>query len=100
MKFTIASDTLELDYKSSAFWKQFDEIEVENPNGWYVRYVERGIVHVFDYCQSTGRGEYCDVFQEDVYKRPLPFTDDPKANAELMHKADYDGKKAVLIRKP
>lgn len=100
MKYTIARDTVEVDYQSYEFWQQFDEIEVEEPKGWYIRYVEGGIVHSFGYSQSSGRGEYIDEYREDVYKKPLRFSDDAKANAELMHKASYDGKKAVLIREP
>ena len=91
---------VEVDYKSSDFWQQFDEIEVECPKGWYVRYVEGGIVHGFGYSQSSGRGEYYSQYQEDEYKKPLKFTDDAKANADIMHKANYDGKKAKLIREP
>ena len=100
MKFVIASDTVKLDYKDSAFWQQFDEVEVENPNGWYVRYVVGGIVHYFGYSQSSGRGEYLDEYKEDVYKIPLPFTTDAKANAKIMRKTKYDGKNATLIREP
>ena len=99
MKFVITRDMVELDYKSSAFWQQFDEIEVERPTGWYVRYVERGIVHYFGYSQSSGRGEYLDEYQEDVYTKPLHFTADAKANADIMRKTNYDGKQATLIRK-
>ena len=100
MKFTIARDTLKVDYESNAFWLQYDEVEVEEPNGWILRYVEGGIVHSFGYSQSSGRGEYLSEYREDVFKVPLHFTDDAKANAEIMHKAKYDGKKAVLIREP
>lgn len=100
MKFVIASDTAEVEYKNKAFWQQYDEVEVENPNGWYIRYVSGGMVHVFDYCQSTGRGEYFDEYREEVYKVPLNFSDNAKANAEIMHKANYDNMKAVLIREP
>ena len=100
MKFVIERDTLKVDYKNSDFWQQFDEIEVQNPHGWYVRYVEGGLVHSFGYSQSSGRGEYIDEYREDVYKVALHFSDDAKANAELMHKAKYDNKKAVLIREP
>lgn len=98
MKFIIEQDTVKLDYKSNAFWQQFDEVEVENPNGWYVRYVAGGMVHTFGYCQSSGRGEYYDEYREEVYKIPLHFSNDGKANAQIMHQAKYDGKKAVLIR--
>ena len=100
MKYVIDKDTVKLDYQSSAFWQQFDEIEVENPQGWHIRYVEGGIVHSFGYSQSSGRGEYCDEYREDVYTKPLHFTDDAKANAELMRKLNYDNKKATLIREP
>ena len=98
MKFVIESDTVKVDYKNSEFWKQFDEIEVKNPTGWYIRYVEGGIVHSFGYSQSSGRGEYLDEYREDVYKVALHFTSDAKANAAIMHKKSYDNKKAVLIR--
>lgn len=98
MKFVIARDTASVDYKDHAFWQQFDEVEVENPSGWYIRYVEGGIVHSFGYSQSSGRGEYLDEYREDVYKKPLRFSSDAKANAEIMHKTNYDNKKAVLIR--
>lgn len=100
MKFIITSDQVEVDYKSNDFWQQFDEVEVEEPNDWYIRYVQGGFVHVFDYCQSTGRGDYFDEYREETYKVPLAFSDDAKANAEIMRKANYDGKKAVLIREP
>ena len=100
MKFVIDSDTVKLDYKDRDFWKQFDEIEVEIPKGWYISYVERGVVHTFDYCQSSGRGEYVDVFEETERKFPLKFTDDPNQNAAIMHKHYFDGLNAVLIRKP
>lgn len=98
MKFTISRDTVKLDYKNYAFWQQFDEIEVENPSGWHLRYVEGGIVHSFGYSQSSGRGEYLDEYREDVYTIPLRFTRNAKANAEIMHKRNFDGKKATLIR--
>ena len=100
MKFTITRDVQKLDYKSNEYWKQFDELEVEEPNGWYIRYVVGGIVHSFGYGQSSGRGEYVDEYREDVYKIPLPFSADAKANAKIMHKAEYDGKNAILIREP
>ena len=100
MKFVIESDKLEVEYNNYAFWQQFDEVEVQNPKGWYVRYVEGGIVHSFGYSQSSGRGEYLDTYQEDVYTKPLSFTADAKANADIMRKTNYDGKKATLIRKP
>ena len=99
MKYTISRDTVNLDYKNYAFWLQFDEIEVENPKGWYIRYVEGGIVHSFGYSQSSGRGEYLSEYKEDVYEKPLVFSQDAKANAEIMHNAHYDNKKAVLVRK-
>ncbi len=98
MKFTIARDTVEVDYKKHAFWQQFDEVEVENPDGWYVRYVVGGMVHTFGYCQSSGRGEYYDEYHEEVYKDPLGFSGDAKANAEILHKSNYDNKQAVLVR--
>ena len=100
MKFIIERDTLKVDYKSSEFWKQFDEVEVQNPDGWYIRYVEGGIVHSFGYSQSSGRGEYLDEYREDVYKVALHFSSDARKNAEIMHKMKYDDKKAVLIREP
>ncbi len=90
----------QIDYKNDAFWQQFDEVEVENPSGWYLRYVSGGMVHTFDYCQSSGHGEYVDEYRECVYKIPLNFTDDAKCNAELMHNMHYDNLKAVLIREP
>lgn len=98
MKFVITQDTVKLDYKNYDFWQQFDEIEVENPKGWYLQYVEGGIVHSFGYSQSSGRGEYLSEYREDTYKVPLHFTNDSKANAEIMHKTNYDNKKATLIR--
>ena len=98
MKFVITNDMVEIDYKDSAYWQQFDEIEVQNPKGWVIRYVEGGIVHSFGYSQSSGRGEYISEYREDVYEKPLHFTDDAKANAELMRATNYDGKKAKLIR--
>ena len=100
MKFVITRDMVEVDYKNSTFWQQFDEVEVECPTGWRVRYVEGGIVHSFGYSQSSGRGEYLDQYVEDVYEKPLRFTADAKSNAEIMRKVNYDGKKATLIRKP
>lgn len=100
MKFTIARDTAQVDYKSNEFWQQFDEVEVETPDGWYIRYITGGIVHTFDYCQSTGRGDYIDEYVEEEHKVPLAFTADAKANAEIMHNAHYDDMKAVLVRKP
>ena len=98
MKFVISKDTVKVEYQNYDFWQQFDEIEVECPKGWFIRYVEGGIVHSFEYCQSSGRGEYTSSYREDVFKKPLKFSNDPKANAELMHKTNYDNKKAVLIR--
>ena len=98
MKFTISRDTVKVDYKDNEFWLQYDEVEVECPEGWYLRYVEGGIVHSFGYSQSSGHGEYLSEYKEDVFKVPLKFTDDAKANAEIMHNAKYDNKKAVLIR--
>ncbi|MCH5161998.1 MAG: hypothetical protein J1G38_00725 [Clostridiales bacterium] len=100
MKFIITRDMTEVDYKSFDFWQQVDEIEVEEPSGWYIRYVEGGIVHTFDYDQSSGRREYIDEYREDVFKVPLGFTADAKVNAEIMRKVSYDGKKAKLIREP
>lgn len=64
----------------------------------YIRYVEGGIVHSFGYSQSSGHDEYFEEYREDVYNKPLHFTDDAKANAEIMHKYNYNNKKAVLIR--
>lgn len=98
MKFIITQDMVNIDYKNKEFWQQFDEIEVENPNGWYIRYVEGGIVHSFGYSQSSGRGEYISEYREDVYKKKLAFSSDAKANADIMRKTDYDNKKATLIR--
>ena len=98
MKFTISRDTKKVEYQNSEFWKQFDEIEVENPEGWYLKYVEGGIVHSFGYSQSSGRGEYISEYREETHKIPLHFTADSKKNAEIMHKAKYDGKNAVLIQ--
>ena len=100
MKFIIERDTLKVDYKTSEFWKQFDEVEVQHPKGWYIRYVEGGIVHSFGYSQSSGRGEYLDEYREDVYKVALHFSSDARKNAEIMHRTKYDNKKAVLIREP
>ena len=100
MKFIITRNMTEIDYKSNAYWQQFDQVEVEVPHGWYIRYVEGGIVHSFGYSQSSGRGEYLDEYREDVYEKPLGFTADAKANADIMRKTHYDGKKATLIRKP
>ena len=100
MKFVITRDMVNIDYKDTNFWQQFDEIEVEITKGWYIRYVEGGIVHSFGYSQSSGRGEYLDEYREDVYTVPLKFSDDAKANAAIMHKTDYNNKKATLIRKP
>ena len=98
MKFMITKDMTTVDYKNSAFWQQYDEVEVEEPSGWHIRYVEGGIVHSFGYSQSSGRGEYLSEYREDTYTVPLRFTADAKANAEIMHKAQYDNKKSVLIR--
>ena len=98
MKFTITRDMVKVDYKSNDFWRQYDEVEVEEPSGWQLRYVEGGIVHSFGYSQSSGHGEYISEYREDVFTVPLRFSADSKANAELMHKAHYDNKKAVLIR--
>ena len=100
MKFIIERDAVKVDYKNSEFWKQFDEVEVQNPEGWYIRYVEGGIVHSFGYSQSSGRGEYLDEYREDVYKVALHFSSDARKNAEIMHRTKYDDKKAVLIREP
>ena len=100
MKFVIERDTVKLEYKSNDFWQQFDEVEVENPNGWYIRYVEGGIVHTFGYSQSSGRGEYLDRYEEEEHKIPLKFSTDAKQNAAIMRKTNYDGKNAVLIREP
>lgn len=100
MKYIITRDTVKVDYRDNAFWQQYDEIVVENPNGWYLRYVEGGIVHSFGYSQSSGRGEYLSEYREDVYKVPLAFSSDARANAAIMHKAKYDDKRAVLIREP
>ena len=98
MKFVISRETDKVDYIDNAFWLQYDEVEVQNPKGWYIRYVEGGIVHSFGYSQSSGRGEYLSEYREDVYKVPLRFTRDNKANAKIMHAAKYDGKRATLIR--
>ena len=98
MKFVIESDKVEVEYKNYAFWQQFDELEVQNPKGWHVRYVEGGIVHSFGYSQSSGRGEYLDEYCYETYKKPLHFSNDAAKNAEIMKKVNYDGKSAVLIR--
>lgn len=100
MRFTIAHDVTKVDYKNRAFWQQFDEVEVENPDGWNIRFVSGGIVHTFEYCQSSGRGEYCDEYREEVYIVPLNFSNDARANADIMRKTNYDNKQAVLVRKP
>lgn len=99
MKYVISKDTVEVDYKDKDFWQQFDELEVESPEGWYIRFVEGGIVHTFDYCQSTGRGDFIDQYVEHTYEKPLAFSADAKANAEIMKKTDYSRKQAALIRK-
>lgn len=99
MKFVIESDKVKVEYNNYAFWQQFDEVEVQNPKGWYIQYVEGGIVHDFGYSQSSGRCEYISHYQEDTYKKPLHFSDDATKNAEIMKKTNYDGKKAVLIKK-
>lgn len=98
MKFTITHDTLQVEYQSSAFWQQFDEVEVENPNGWYLKYETRGIVHSFGYSQSSGRGEYLDEYVRETHKKPLHFTADAKKNAEIMRKIYCDDYCAMLIR--
>ena len=98
MKFTISKDTKKLEYQSNDFWKQFDEVEVENPSGWYIQYKEGGIVHYFGYSQSSGRGEYLSEYREETKKIPLNFTADSKNNAKKMHKTKYDGKNAILIQ--
>lgn len=100
MKYVITRDMVQVDYQSYDFWKQYDEIEVENPTGWYLRYVVGGIVHSFGYSQSSGRGEYLDEYREDVYKIPLRFTDDAQANAKIMHRKSYDNMRAMLIYEP
>ena len=100
MKYRITRDLTEVDYQDSAFWQQFDEVEVEVPQGWHIKYVEGGIVHSFGYSQSSGRGEYLSEYREDTYNKPLPFTSDSKKNAEIMKKKNYDNKKAQLIREP
>ena len=100
MKFVITSDMLKVDYQNSDFWKQYDEVEVEIPKGWFIKYVEGGIVHSFGYSQSSGRGEYLSEYREETFKVPLRFTSDSKKNAEIMHGKNYDGKKAFLIREP
>ena len=98
MKYTISKDTVKVEYKNNEFWQQFDEIVVENPKGWYIRYVEGGIVHSFGYSQSSGRGEYIDEYHEDVYTIPLPFTNDAKVNAKLMHQTKCSYANAMLVR--
>lgn len=100
MKYVITRDAERVEYGSNAFWQQFDEVEVEDPSGWYLRYVSGGMVHTFGYCQSSGRGEYYDEYREEVYKVPLAFSNDLKANAEIMHKAHYDNMRAELVREP
>ena len=98
MKFTIERDTVKVEYKNSEFWQQFDEIEVENPNGWYLKYETCGIVHSFGYSQSSGRGEYIDEYVRETHKKPLHFTADAQKNAEIMHKIWCDDVYAMLIR--
>lgn len=100
MKFVITRDMDKLDFVGTEFWDQFDEVEVENPNGWYMQYVLGGFVHTFGYCQSSGHGEYFDEYREDIIKAPLNFSDDLKANAEILQNTYYNGKKAMLIREP
>ena len=89
-----------VDYQSFAFWQQVDELVVERPTGWYLRYVVGGIVHTFGYSQSSGRGEYLDEYREDVYKVALHFTTDAVANAKLMQKKSYDNMQATLVYEP
>lgn len=97
MKYVIARGTEKVDYQSKAFWQQFDEVEAEEPEGWCIRFTRGGMVHMFDYCQSTGRGDYFDQYVEEEFTQPLDFTADAKANAAIMHKTDYDNKKATLV---
>ncbi len=98
MKLTIPRGTTEMDYQSIAFWKLYDEVEVEEPDGWVIRYDEGGIVHSFGYSQSSGHGEYLSEYVTETFRIPLAFTADAKANAALMQRVSYDGKKAVLAR--
>ena len=98
MKFVIERETLSVEYKNEDFWKQYDEVEVEIPKGWYLRYVTGGIVHSFGYSQSSGRGEYLSEYREEVHKIPLAFTDDAKANAAILHKIKCDDRNAKLMR--
>ena len=98
MKFVIARDTVELDYKSDDFWRQYDEIEVECPQGWVIRYIEGGIVKSFGYSQSSGHDEYLEEYREDTFNVPLAFTEDARANAALMHKGGYNNRRAKLVR--
>lgn len=99
MKYVIPRDAVEIEYHGSAFWRQFDEVEVEIPQGWFLCFTEGGIVHTFDYCQSSGHGEYVSEYREEYREAPLPFSADAQANARLMRSIVCSDMKAKLVRK-
>ena len=100
MKYVIPRDAEEIAYKGVWFWKQFDEVEAEVPEGWFLRYTEGGIVHSFGYSQSSGHGEYISEYREEVRTIPLAFTTDAAHNAAVLQGIPCQDVNAVLTRHP
>jgi len=85
MKFTIKSGTKEFNCENLMF-NTVTELKVEEPEGWRLKYKLGGFVHKFDYCQSSGGGNYYDEYYEEEYVKPIEFSDNAKRNAELFNK--------------
>lgn len=98
MQFVIKRETTEVAYLNETFWKQYDRVTIEEPEGWVLRFTQGGIVHTFDYCQSTGRGEYIDEYREETVEKPLHFTENAQKNAEILQALHCKDCRAVLLR--
>ncbi len=98
MKFVITKDMEKVEFHDISFWKQYDEIEVEDTEGWVVNYVACETVYTFDYCQSTGRGDYCYDMRNVDHSKPANFTSDAKANAKMLHEIHPDCVKLELVK--
>ncbi len=101
MKYVIPQGTTSVEYGSPSHWEEYDEVVVEEPSDWYIHYIMGGFVTMFDYCQSTGRGDYYQEYVEDEHTDPVAFTDDPKHNAQVIKSRTFEpNHHAAFVRKP
>lgn len=101
MQFIFKKGQIEVPYYSKDFWMQYDEVIVEEPEGWSLKYIIGEICHKFDYCQSTGRGDYYDEYIMKEHYKNIEFSSNAKKNAEILKNIDVDGfiDQAIFIKK-